>query len=278
MFNYDGMRQHVLADDEFEVLQQLVLESSGIVLAESSRRSLLDYISLRMYQLQIGCFQSYVERLQGDSTELLRLINSATQSYTTFCHDKHHFRFFTNTLLPQLADKPEQELRFWSMGCSTGEEAYSLAMVVQEALPHTDEWNIVVTATDHDSEALSTAMKGVYPLSQVRHLPARHLLRWFRSVRIGNEEYVQISPALQQMVAFRRLNPLSDWHLSEPQDAIFCRDTLIYFDMPKRAYLIDRLADSLVPGGYLFAGDSDRVDVYSDRFEALGDAIFRRCD
>ncbi len=278
MFSYDGMRQHVLADDEFEVLQQLVLESSGIVLAESSRRSLLDYISLRMYQLQLGCFQAYVERLQQDTTELLRLINSATQSYTTFCHDKHHFRFFTNTVLPQLASNPEQTLRVWSVGCSTGEEAYSLAMVAQEVLSHVDEWDIVVTGTDHDPDALSTAMKGIYPLSQVRHLPARHLLRWFRSLRIGNEEYVQISPALQQMVAFRRLNLLSDWAIPEPQDAIFCRDTLIYFDMPKRAYLIERLADSLTPGGYLFAGDSDRIERYSDRFESLGNAIFRRCE
>ncbi|HHS84295.1 MAG TPA: protein-glutamate O-methyltransferase CheR [Gammaproteobacteria bacterium] len=278
MFSYDGMRQHVLADDEFEVLQQLVLDSSGIVLAESSRRSLLDYLSMRMYQLHLGCFQAYSERLLEDSTELLRLINAATQSYTTFCHDRHHFRFFTNTLLPELAKKPEQELRFWSVGCSTGEEAYSLAMVAQEVLPNIDEWDIAVTATDHDPEALSTAMKGIYPLSQVRHLPARHLLRWFRSLRIGNEEYVQISPALQQVVAFRRLNLLSDWTLPEPQDVIFCRDTLIYFDMPKRAYLIDRLADSLEPGGYLFVGESDRVDIYSDRFEALGNAIFRRCD
>ncbi len=278
MFSYDGMRQHVLADDEFEVLQQLVLDSSGIVLAESSRRSLLDYLSTRMYQLQLGCFQAYSERLQQDSTELLRLINAATQSYTTFCHDKQHFNFFTNTLLPDLAKKPEQELRFWSVGCSTGEEAYSLAMVAQEVLPHIEEWDISVTATDHDPEALSTAMKGIYPLSQVRHLPARHLLRWFRSLRIGNEEHVQISPALQQMVAFRRLNLLSDWSVPEPQDAIFCRDTLIYFDMPKRAYLIDRFADSLEPGGYLFVGEADRVEVYSDRFEALGNAIFRRCD
>jgi len=172
MFSYDGMRQHVLADDEFEVLQQLVLDSSGIVLAESSRRSLLDYLSMRMYQLHLGCFEAYRERLEEDSTELLRLIDAATQSYAIFCHDRHHFRFFTNTLLPELAKKPEQELRFWSVGCSTGEEAYSLAMVAREALPNIGEWEVAITATDHDSVALSTAMKGIYPLSQVRHLPA----------------------------------------------------------------------------------------------------------
>ncbi len=278
MFSYDGMRQNTLADDEFEVLQQVVLDSSGIVLAESSRRSLLDYISLRMYQLHFGSFDVYKAYLEQDSTELLRLINAATLSYTTFCHDKQHFRFITNTLLPELARKPEQELRFWSVGCSTGEEAYSLAMVALETVAGRSEWDVAVMATDYDSDMLSHAMKGVYPLVQVRHLPARHLLRWFRSLRIGTEEYVQISPSLQQAVAFRRLDLLSDWATPEPQDAVFCRDTLTYLEIPKRAYLIDRLADSLCPGGYLFAGKSDRVEAYSDRFEALGDAIYRRCD
>ncbi len=278
MFSYEGMSQNALADDEFEILQQVVLDSVGIVLAESSRRSLLDYISLRMYQLHSGSFDVYREYLEQDSTELLRLINAATLSYTTFCHDKQNFRFITNTLLPELAKKPEQELRFWSVGCSTGEEAYSLAMVALEALADNSEWDVMVMATDYDAEMLSHAMKGVYPLAQVRHLPARHLLRWFRSLRIGNEEYVQISPALQQAVAFRRLDLLSDWTAPEPQDAIFCRNTLTYLEIPKRAYLIDRLADSLQPGGYLFAGRSDRVEAYSDRFEALGDAIYRRCD
>ncbi len=278
MFSYDGMRQHVLADDEFEILQQIVLESAGIVLAESSRRSLLDYISLRMYQLHSGCFRDYSERLRQDSTELLRLINAATQSYATFCHDKQHFRFITATLLPELASNPRQELRFWSVGCATGEEAYSLAMVAHEVLPGAEEWEISITATDHDAEALARAKKGIYPLSQVRHLPARHLLRWFRSLRIGNDEYVQIAPQLQQSVSFRQLSLLSDWEHPEPQDAIFCRETLIYFDMPKRAWLIDRMADSLVPGGYLFVGESDRVEAYSDRFEAVGGAIFRRLE
>jgi len=278
MFSYDGMRQNALADDEFGILQQIVLDGAGIVLAESSRRSLLDYISLRMYQLNFGAFEVYREFLERDSTELLRLINAATLSYTTFCHDKQHFRFITNSLLPELARKPEQELRFWLIGCSTGEEAYSLAMVALEALADTPEWDVLVTATDYDSDMLSHAMKGIYPLSQVRHLPARHLLRWFRSLRIGSEEYVQISPALQQAVAFRRFDLLSEWVLPEPQDAIFCRDTLTYLDIPKRAYLIDRLADSLQPGGYLIAGRSDRVEAYSDRFEALGDTIYRRCD
>ncbi len=276
MFNYGGMRQHVLADDQFEILQQMVLDSAGIVLADSSRRSLLDYISLRMYQLGLGRFSAFQERLEGDSTELLRLINAATQSYTTFCHHKEHFRFITNTMLPELARDPEQKLRLWSVGCSTGEEPYSLAMVASEVLPGAGEWDIRVTATDHDSEALTAARQGIYPLSQVRHLPARHLLRWFRSLRIGSDEYVQISPALQEMVSYQRIDMLGEWPVDEPQDAILCHDTLVYFDMPKRAYLIDRLADTLRPGGYLFVGRSDRVEAYSDRFESLGDSIYRR--
>lgn len=276
MFNYGGMRQHVLADDQFEILQQMVLDSAGIVLADSSRRSLLDYISLRMYQLGLGRFSAFQERLEGDSTELLRLINAATQSYTTFCHHKEHFRFITNTMLPELARDPEQKLRLWSVGCSTGEEPYSLAMVASEVLSGAGEWDIRVTATDHDSEALTAARQGIYPLSQVRHLPARHLLRWFRSLRIGSDEYVQISPALQEMVSYQRIDMLGEWPVDEPQDAILCHDTLVYFDMPKRAYLIDRLADTLRPGGYLFVGRSDRVEAYSDRFESLGDSIYRR--
>ncbi len=276
MFSYGGVRQQLLADDQFETLQRMVLDSAGIVLAESSRRSLLDYISLRMYQLEMGGFGAFLERLESDSTELLRLVNAATQSYTTFCHHKEHFRFITNTMLPEMAGNPDRELRLWSVGCSTGEEPYSLAMVAREALPHAEEWDIRVTATDHDSSALATARQGIYPLSQVRQLPARHLLRWFRSLRLGNEEYVQISPVLQEMVSYRQINMLGEWSITEPQDAILCHETLIYFDMPKRAYLIDRLADTLRPGGYLFAGRTDRVEAYSDRFEELGDAIYRR--
>ncbi len=276
MFSYGGVRQHLLADDQFEKLQQMVLDSAGIVLAESSRRSLLDYISLRMYQLGLASFDAYRKRLEGSNTELLRLIDAATQSYATFCHHKEHFRFITNTMLPELARNPEQRLRLWSVGCSTGEEPYSLAMVASEVLPGVEEWDIEITATDHDSGALTTARQGIYPLSQVRHLPARHLLRWFRSLRIGNDEYVQISPALQRMVSYRRSNLLAQWPVTRPQDAILCHETLVYFDMPKRAYIIDRLADTLRPGGYLFVGQSDRVEAYSDRFEPLGDSIYRR--
>ena len=178
-------------------------------------------------------------------------------------------------MFPELTQKnPDRSIKLWSAGCSTGEEPYSLAITLKESalLAH---WNIDLMATDLDSNVVATASRGVYSVSRVEGMSRNRLKRWFLKGTGKQQGLVKVKPELNRMIEFGQLNLMDNWS-QELQDVIFCRNVIIYFNKETKARLVDQYANSLKPGGYLFIGHSESLYKITDRFELIGNTIYRK--
>jgi chemotaxis protein methyltransferase CheR len=183
-----------------------------------------------------------------------------------------------DTLIPKLVEekKHNKRLRIWSAGCSTGEEPYSIAITLKQALPDFDEWDVKILATDLDANVVAHGKRGVYREERITGLPDDVIERWFKRGKGNNAEMVRVHPELQQMITFKRLNLLQEWPMSGPFDLMFCRNVVIYFDKDTQRVLFDRYADILVADAHLFIGHSETLYKVSDRFESLGHTIYQK--
>ena len=270
------------ADQDFQRVRRIINEIAGISLAEGKRELVYSRLSRRLRHLGLRRFDDYCRLLETggeDNPELGEFVNALTTNLTSFFREQHHFEFLGRELLPALMRErglSNRRIRIWSAGCSTGEEPYSIAMVVRETLPAVG-WDAKILATDLDSNVLATAQRGVYDAARIKDLPEARVRRWFQKGRDAQSGQVRVAPELQDMIFFRRLNLMLDWPMSGPFDVIFCRNVVIYFDKPTQRKLFDRFADLLAEHGHLFVGHSESLFKVTDRFAPLGKTIYRRC-
>jgi chemotaxis protein methyltransferase CheR len=189
--------------------------------------------------------------------------------------EPHHFVYLKNELLPELRrlNASSKRLRIWSAGCSIGQEAYSIAITLKQA-GFPSDWDIKILATDLDTTVLDSGRAATYPLSHIEDLDEAVVQKFFRKSSDGRS--VQVHPGLRKMVHFKRLNLLENWPLKGPMDFIFCRNVVIYFNKETQRQLFDRYAELLPIGGRLFIGHSENLSGVSDRFESLGQTIYRK--
>ena len=224
-------------------------------------------------------FRDYCRLLESrDSDELVNFINAITTNLTAFFREPHHFEYLSSTLLPELMryNDASRRLRIWSAGCSSGEEPYSIAMTVRETIPETAGWDVRILATDLDTNMVERARSGIYSEERVASLPRQRLKRWFLRGKGEHQGKVRVRPELQSMITFRQLNLLHDWPFSGPFDIIFCRNVVIYFSKDTQRVLINRYADITHPKSALFLGHSESLFKVSDRFDLVGNTIYRR--
>ena len=269
------------SDQDFQRIRRIINEVAGISLADGKRELVYSRLSRRLRQLGLRRFDEYCRLLEpgGDSEELGEFVNALTTNLTAFFREPHHFEFLAEELLPALTRERafgNRRLRVWSAGCSTGEEPYSIAMVLRELLPAVG-WDVKILATDLDSNVLATAERGVYEWERVKGLSEARLRRWFLRGRGAQEGRVQVAPALREMIAFRRLNLMEEWPMRGFFDVVFCRNVVIYFDKPTQRELFERFADILVDRGHLFVGHSESLFKVTERFTPLGKTIYRKC-
>lgn len=269
------------SDQDFQRIRQIINEVAGISLADSKRELVYSRLSRRLRHLGLRRFEEYCRLLEtgGDSAELGEFVNALTTNLTAFFREPHHFEFLAEDLLPALTRERafgNRRFRIWSAGCSTGEEPYSIAMVLRELLPAVG-WDVKILATDLDSNVLATAERGVYEWDRVKGLSETRLRRWFLRGRGAQEGRVQVVPALREMITFRRLNLMEEWPMRGVFDIVFCRNVVIYFDKPTQRVLFERFADILVEQGHLFVGHSESLFKVTERFAPLGKTIYRRC-
>jgi len=269
------------SDQDFQHIRRIINEVAGISLADSKRELVYSRLSRRLRQLGLRRFEDYCTLLESgaDTAELSEFVNALTTNLTSFFREPHHFDFLAGELLPTLVRErglTNRRLRIWSAGCSTGEEPYTIAMVVRETLP-TAGWDIKILATDLDSNVLSTAQRGIYDWDRVKDLPEARRRRWFLKGCGAREGQVRVAPALCDLITFRRLNLMEEWPMSGAFDIVFCRNVVIYFDKPTQRVLFDRFADRLIEQGYLFVGHSESLFKVTERFAPLGKTIYRRC-
>ncbi|MEI2783689.1 MAG: protein-glutamate O-methyltransferase CheR [Candidatus Competibacter sp.] len=270
------------ADQDFQRIRRIINEIAGISLAEGKRELVYSRLSRRLRQLGLRRFDEYCRLLETggeDNPELGEFVNALTTNLTSFFRESHHFDFLGKELLPALIRErslSNRRIRIWSAGCSTGEEPYSIAMVVRETLPAVG-WDVKILATDLDSNVLATADRGVYDANRVKDLSEVRLRRWFQRGRDAQSGQVRVAPELRDLIVFRRLNLMLDWPMSGPFDVVFCRNVVIYFDKPTQRVLFERFADLLAERGHLFVGHSESLFKVTDRFVPLGKTIYRRC-
>lgn len=272
-------REFSFTDTHFSRIRKFVAEYTGIVLTDAKKDMVYGRLSKRIRAQFEGSFDAFCHAVdEGDKAEQEYLINAITTNLTAFFRENHHFEFLQNKLIPELLRQKQQsrKIRLWSAGCSTGEEPYSLAMTLREAIPDIDGWDVKILATDLDANVVQHGQDGVYPRERISGLDESRQRRWFKLGKGENLGLVKVKPELQQMIHFKRLNLLHDWPMKGPFDVIFCRNVVIYFDKQTQSELFERYANILTPGGYLFIGHSESLYKVSERFTALGHTVYRQ--
>ncbi|WP_260996972.1 CheR family methyltransferase [Thalassolituus hydrocarboniclasticus] len=270
------VREFLMTDEDFAQIAHLAGELTGIVLGNHKRNMVYSRIARRVRACGYSTFRQYLDYLEKNlDAESTEFINSLTTNLTSFFREEHHFTFLKEALFPQLrfANKERKRLRIWSAGCSIGQEAYSIAITLRQ-VGFPSDWDIKILATDLDSNVLDTGRSGVYPASHVEGLEQGLVKRFF--LRSRDERSVQVKDEIRSLVYFKRLNLLENWPVKGPFDVIFCRNVVIYFNKDTQRILFDRYADLLPIGGHLMIGHSENLSGITDRFESLGNTIYRK--
>lgn len=271
-------REFVLTDRDFNRLRTLVSQHTGINLSDAKRTLVYGRLSRRLRVLGLSDFREYCELIeQGRGDELQNFANAISTNLTSFFRESHHFDYLANTVLPQIliSNRSTKRLRIWSAGCSTGEEPYSIAMVVQESIPQHLRWDIKILATDLDTQVLATAQAGHYRADRTSGLSQQRLKRWFTEETSGQKGTVSVTPELRNIITFKQLNLMQDWPMRGPFDVVFCRNVVIYFDKPTQRLLFQRIAQLVPTTSHLFIGHSESLFNVSDQFDLIGKTIYQ---
>ena len=271
-------REFEFTPADFEAVRKTLYELAGISLNDGKSDLVYGRLARRLRRLRMRCFSEYLGYIHSapGKGEVVHFINALTTNLTAFFREPHHFEFLTNTALPEtmLRHRNDHRVRLWSAGCSTGEEPYSIAMILSESPLLSSPWDTRLLATDLDSNVVATAREGRYAEQRISGLTRVRSKKWFHPLPGGKE--VQVKSALQDAITFKQLNLMHDWPMRGSFDIIFCRNVVIYFDKPTQKQLFERYADILVDGGYLFLGHSETMHKLSDRFELVGKTIYRK--
>jgi chemotaxis protein methyltransferase CheR len=248
-------REFHFTTQDFQLISKLIYQRAGIALSESKQELVYSRVARRLRATGIKSFAEYLERLQrGDQTEWEEFTNSLTTNLTSFFREPHHFRILTEHLRKMGKIRP---IELWCSACSTGEEAYSLAMTAVDAFSSFDN-PVRIVASDLDTKVLEVARTGRYKLDSLAKLPAQQIDKFFVRSKDEHAGYVQARPELQKMITFRRINLLDTvWPIREKLDVIFCRNVMIYFDKATQLAILKKFAPLMRSDGLLFAGHSE---------------------
>lgn len=264
----------------FKFLQEIAAKHAGIALSDHKYEMVYGRLIKRLRKLKIKSFEEYCNILQKDvkKKEISAFINAITTNYTFFFREAHHFEYLAKYVLPYLLEHKQKskKIRIWSAGCSTGEESYSLGIVVKEIVP--DSWDVKILATDIDSEVLHQASYGVYSRDKIARLDARRIKNWFLIGAGHNVGYVRIKPEVQNLITFCQHNLTSKWPMQGLFDVIFCRNVVIYFNRETQKKVFDEFANFMEPQSFLFVGHSESLFGVSERFRLISKTVYKKIE
>lgn len=249
------------SDDEFALVSSYAHKAFGLHLPASKKDMVYARLIKRLRTLGLndfGCYMRYVSsgQSQGECAEFL---SALTTNVTQFFREKHHFDMLKTRVLPSLLRKARAggKVRLWSAGCSAGQEAYSIALTLLEQYPDAGNLDIKILATDIDSQIITRAQTGAYPIQERVAIPAD--LQKYLDLPLNTAADFSFAPEVRNLISFAELNLIADWPMKGQFDVIFCRNVAIYFDAETQTRLWQRFADILPSNGYLFIGHSERV-------------------
>ena len=256
-----------LSNADFQRLSEFIYDELGIKISTSKRTMLTGRLTRRLRALKIATISEYCDFLfssEGKQLEHIHLFDAITTNKTDFFREDNHFDLLTGTLLPQWQDelRENRQFRIWSAGCSSGEEPYTMAMVLdgyaQQKVRQSFDYDII--ATDISTKVLDHAKKAVYHADRVEPVPVAMRNKYLLRNRDKGNPLVRIVPALRKKVRFGRVNFMdTSFAMPHKMDVIFCRNVIIYFDKKTQEQLMHKFCQNLQPGGHLFLGHSETI-------------------
>ena len=264
---------------DFQFVKKRIYQLAGISLSDAKQQMVYSRLARRLRLLGLQDFKDYCQLIKSDSSEeVISFINALTTNKTSFFREKHHFDYLANTILPELAvrNKQTKRVRIWSAACSSGEEPYTIAMVLDRSKMRNSGWDSKILATDLDSNVLETARQGIYDQRMLEDVDPNYRRSFFLKGGKSQSNKIKVAGKLAERITFKQLNLMEDWPIKGPFDVIFCRNVLIYFDRPTQQMLFKRFHELLADGGHLIIGHSENLGEMGQQFEVLGRTIYRK--
>jgi chemotaxis protein methyltransferase CheR len=272
-----GLLTSELQPEQFAKISQLIHQVCGITLRPGKEGLVKARLIKRLHALELDSFGDYLAYVEADASgkELVAMIDVLTTNKTSFFREPQHFTYLHQHIVPQLR-QAQHPIRFWSAGCSSGEEPYSLGIVLRETLPDIDRQNVRILATDISTRILATARQAVYEQERIGDIPTQLQHKYFTLVRREPTPAYQVKGTVRGMVRLARLNLMQPWPMRGPFEAIFCRNVMIYFDKPTQEWLVQRFWELLRPGGWLFIGHSESLSLAAHAFRYVQPAVYMK--
>lgn len=273
-----------LSEKDFMRLSHFIHGECGIKMPVPKKVMLEARLKKRLRTLGLESFEEYCEFLfspAGMEQERCLMINVVTTNKTDFFREPRHFEYLVKEAVPELirlcGAGTRRPLSIWSAGCSTGEEPYTLTMVLTEFAGRNPGFTFSILASDISTGVLEKAVKGIYKEERVDAVPPEFKRKYLTKSKDRIKKLIRIVPELRSLVKFRRLNFLDhDFGMRELQDIIFCRNVIIYFDRPTQEKVLGRLCQHLIPGGYLFMGHSETLSSLDLPLVSVGPMVYRK--
>ncbi|WP_181017631.1 CheR family methyltransferase [Zemynaea arenosa] len=269
----DTVKEFNFTHADFERVRGLIYKRAGISLADSKQEMVYSRLARRLRATGINSFATYLDDLESGrmAGEWESFTNALTTNLTSFFREAHHFPLLAAHLKGLHGQGP---LTIWCCASSTGEEPYSIAMTVCDALGSLAP-NVQIVATDIDTNVLATAEAGIYPAERVARMDPAQVKKYFLRGKGAQEGMVRVRPELRKLVSFKQVNLLADsWPVSGQFDAIFCRNVMIYFDKPTQRRILGRFVPMMKPHALLFAGHSENFLYVSEALKLRGKTVY----
>ena len=267
-----------IATRVFQGFQAVIRRESGISLSDAKKALLVGRLARRLRALGLESHEQYLRRVETDADERVLMLDAIATNETHFFREPAQFTFLKERVFPRWLEEAAEgtrprRVRIWSAGCSTGEEPYSLAMLLVSFFPK--NWDLEIRATDLSTKALAKAGEAVWPMEKAKEIPPA-LLKTFMLRGTGPEEgRMKAGPDIRRLVRLERLNLADDrWKSDGSFDAILCRNVLIYFDADGKRRAVARLLDHLAPGGFFFVGHAETLSGITDRVRPVMPSVY----
>ncbi len=276
------LKEITLGEKEFRLISDLVYKHCGINLHDGKKELVRARLAKRLREGNFETFSDYIRFVLEDPSgrEFSILVDSLSTNLTKFFREDQHFEYLRaqhlpRTLTAKLA-RHDLRIRGWSAGCSTGEEPYSIAITLLEAIAGRGRWDVKLLATDVSTRVLERAEEGIYEKERIEPIPPALRNKYLIHAREGGRDLFEVAPSLRNVVLFRYLNLMEEWPVKGPLDFIFCRNVMIYFDKPTQERLVNRYYDLLASGGVLFTGHSESLTGVERRFRYVQPTIYAK--
>ncbi len=276
------MNSSTLKRTDFQRISYLVETNCGIRLPDSKRTMVEGRLRKRVKALGLQHVDEYCRMLfdqGGLHEELVHLLDSVTTNKTDFFREPRHFDFLVDHAVPDLLERGTHPLRIWSAACSSGEEPYTLAMILRDLSNGIGPFDMTIDASDISTRMLHQAMTAIYTEQVASPVPLDMRRRYMLRSRDRTSQRVRMTPEIRSMVAFHYINLLDEtMPFSQKMNIVFCRNVLIYFSRETQAHVIEKLVGSIAPGGYLFLGHSESANGLRLPMKQVAPSVYRITD